>query len=75
MSLTPAQIDAAEQSSLGAPFVRPGVFGAAWLPKPSQYIVEGHAEIAAAIAELGAGATITDLCEALDIAPGVFSDF
>lgn len=62
MRWTPAQLDAAEKSSLGASLVRPQIAGAAWLPKPSQYFVEGHAEIAAAQAELGEGATADDLC-------------
>jgi hypothetical protein len=65
MLLTPSQIDSAEKSCLGATFVRPVLFGAEWLPQPAQYVVDGHSEIAAASAALGAGATITDLIEAL----------
>ncbi len=63
--LEDSQLNDAEVSSLGVQIKHPELIGDARLPKPSQYIFDGHVEIATAILELGAGLSVDDLGDLL----------
>lgn len=65
MRWTEKQVEDAEKTALGIQLARPELIGAAWLPKPSQYIVVGHTEIAQALITAGARATVHDVGDAL----------
>jgi AAA domain len=60
-----AQVGSAEVSCLGIQLAQPDLIGAAWLPAPLHYIVDGHEDIARALNTCGAGATLDDVCDAL----------
>lgn len=65
MRWTPAQIDAAEKSSLGIQLKQPDLIGAPWLPPPEHYFVAGHDEVARALRACGVDASVDAVCEAL----------
>lgn len=65
MRWTDKQIEDAEKLVLGAQLARPQLVGAAWLPRPSQYVLLGHAEIAQALLTVGNRGTLCDVYDTL----------
>lgn len=65
MRWTDAQVEKAERRVLGLQLARPQHIGEPWLPRPSQYVFNGHEEIACALCAVGTSATVGDVYDAI----------